>query len=410
MEILIISLIVITFLFNTWLSILNYRNKDAEISDEVIDVYNQNAYQNWLKYSMENFRLSIISETVRLVIMLSLLIFKVFPIFYDFACALSNSVFTEIVIFVCIYFFINYMIRLIFSYYNQFNIEEKYGFNNSTKQTFSLDKTKGILLTIIFGGGIIYLVGFLCRYISNLNQLYALIMIVYIIVTIFINLFYVKLILPLFNKLTPLEEGELKEKIIIFTEKVGYEVTKISIMNASKRSTKINAFISGFGKFKRIVLYDTLINKMSPDQVISILAHEIGHAKHKHIIKNIFITILHFSIYFAVLMFFLNSYTLSTTFGFSNANSGFGLIIAFLLISPISILLAAIENRFSRKHEYKADYYAVVNGFKSEIQEALKILARENYNNLTPHPFFVAMKYSHPPIAYRIRAIREIEE
>lgn len=408
MEILILILIVITFLFDAWLSILNYRNKGAEIPNEVKDVYDQDAYQNWLQYNMENFRLSMVSRTVRLVIMLSLLTIRVFPIFYEFAGDISNSIHVQTLIFLGIYFIIDFVVGLLFSYYTQFSIEERYGFNKSTKKIFILDKIKGLILSIGLGGGLVYLLSLLYHNVENMFYLYSWLLI--IIIILFINLFYVKLIVPIFNKLTPLEDGELKDKIISFAEKVGYEITKISIIDASKRSTKLNAFFSGFGKFKQVVLYDTLIEKMSSDQIVSVLAHEIGHAKHKHIIKNIFIMMLNLSLFLALLLFSVKSDSLSTAFGFNNANFGFGLIIFMLLMSPISILIEAIESRISRKFEYEADHYAAVNGFKAEMQEALKILGRENYDNLTPHPLFVAMKYSHPPIAYRIRAIRKIDE
>ncbi|QVK18479.1 M48 family metallopeptidase [Mycoplasmatota bacterium] len=408
MKLVILSLIVLTFLFDAWLSILNYRNKDAEIPEEVKDVYDQDAYQKWLQYNMENFRLSMISRTIRLIIIISLLIFRVFPIFNDIAIDLTNSIHLQTLIFLGIYFIIDFVIGIFFSYYKQFTIEEKYGFNKSTKKTFVFDKIKVLILSIIFGGGLIYLLSLLYHNVGDLFYIYAWISIVVIILI--INLLYVKLIVPIFNKLRPLDEGELKDKIINFANKVGYEITKISIIDASKRSTKLNAFFSGFGKFKQVVLYDTLIEKMNSDQIVSVLAHEIGHAKHKHIIKNIFIMMITISLYLAVLLFSVKSDSVSTAFGFDNAHFGFGLIIFMLLISPISIILEAIVSRISRKFEYVADHYASVNGYKVEMQEALKILGRENYDNLTPHPLFVALKYSHPPIAYRIRAIRKIED
>lgn len=408
MEILILSLILITFIFDAWLSILNYQNRNAEIPEEVKDVYDQDAYQKWLQYNMENFRLSMISRSVRLIIIVSLLIFRVFPTFNNFALDLTNSIHAQTLIFLGIYFLIDFVIGIFFSYYKQFTIEEKYGFNKSTKKTFAFDKIKGLVLTVIFGGGLVYLLSLLYHNVGDLFYIYAWALI--IVIVLIINLLYVKLIVPIFNKLTPLEEGELKDKIKKFAEKVGYEITKISIIDASKRSTKLNAYFSGYGKYKQVVLYDTLIEKMNPDQIVSVLAHEIGHAKHKHILNNIFIMMINLSIFLAVLLFSVKSNSLSTAFGFSNANFGFGLIIFMLLLSPISILIEAIVGRISRKFEYQADHYAAVNGFKIEIQEALKILGRENYDNLTPHPLFVAMKYSHPPIAYRIRAIRKIKE
>jgi len=408
MDIIILSLIIITFIIDTWLSILNYRNKDAVIPDEVCDVYDPEAYKKWHQYNMENFRLSMISGPIRLVIILSLLIFSVFPYLYDIANDVSNSIHVQTIVFLGIYFMIDFIIEIYFSYYKQFSIEERYGFNKMTIQTFILDKIKALILTILLGGGTIYLLSILYHNVGNLFYLYTWVFLIVFIL--FINLFYVKLFVPIFNKLRPLEDGELKEEIITFAEKVGYEITKISIIDASKRTTKLNAFFSGFGKMKQVVLYDTLIEKMSVNQIVSVLAHEIGHCKKKHISKNLLFSIINITLILFVFVFAVKNEAISTAFGFNHANLGFGIIIFMLLMSPISIIEQAIQSPISRKFEYEADAYAALNGYKVEMQEALKILSRENFSNLTPHPLYVSMKYSHPPTANRIRAIRKINE
>ncbi len=405
MEIFILSLIIVTFIFDSFLSILNYRNKDAKIPEEVKDVYDEDEYQKWHQYNMENFRLSMISKLVNLVVIICFLLFEVFPIFFKLASNLSSSIYLQTLIFLGIYGLIDFIIGIFFSYYRQFSIEERYGFNKSTIKTFIGDKIKAIILTIILGGGLITLLLSLYKNTGDTFYLFAWLAIIAIIL--FINLFYVKLFVPIFNKLRPLEDGELKDKIVEFAENVGYEISKISIIDASKRSTKLNAFFSGFGKMKQVVLFDTLLDKMNTDQIVSVLAHEIGHSKHKHIIKNLFMMLIQISLFLFVLLYSVN--TLSQTFGFNNVNFGFGLIIFMLLLSPISIIIEAITSPISRRFEYQADRYATINGYKNEMQEALKILSRENFANLTPHPLFVAIKYSHPPTAYRIRAIQKID-
>lgn len=223
-----------------------------------------------------------------------------------------------------------------------------------------------------------------------------------------LNILYLKLFLPLFNKLTPLEDGEFKTEIEALANKVGYEVKKISIMDASKRSTKLNAFFTGFGKLKHIVLFDTLIDKLTTKQVLTVLAHEIGHAKKKHTLINLFMSFITISLYILVLNLCVQDKSISTAFGFEDSNFGFGMLIFYYLMMPISIITGAILNPIYRKFEYDADYYAAVNTSKEDYIEALKILARENFANLTPHPFYVQLKYTHPPIAYRIRAVNKI--
>ncbi len=403
--ILIITFIIGSFSFNLWLSILNYKHRTSPIPDVVSDIYNKEEYQKWLDYSMENYRFGLVSSVVNLIIMLVFLFVGVFPYINSISTSLSSNLYIQILIFLGIYYFISFFINIFFSYYSNFSIEERYGFNKTTKKTFFIDKVKSLVLTIIFGGGLIYLLSTLYYEVGNMFYLYAWVSIVSILV--FVNLFYVKLIVPIFNKLKPLEYPELKESIEQFAKKVGYEVNKISVIDASKRSTKLNAYFAGFGKLKQVVLYDTLVEKMSVDEIVAVLAHEIGHSKHKHIISGMFQSIIVFSIYLGVLLFTLNSPEISMAFGFTNANFGFGIIIFSVLLSPISILIEAISSGISRKHEYQADEFASKNWSKIHIENALKVLTKENFSNLTPHPLYVKLTYSHPPVADRINMIRK---
>jgi STE24 endopeptidase len=405
--ILIIALMVGTFGFKLWLSILNYKNRTTPIPEIINDIYDEEEYSKWLKYSMENYRLALIESVFNMILSLTLLLSGLFIVFKDISEDLTETKSLQILIFIGIYFLISFFFDIFFSYYSKFSIEERYGFNKSTKKTFILDKIKGLVLTIVFGGGLIHLLFTL--YDSSENWFFITAWVSLVAIMLFVNMFYVKLIVPIFNKLRPLEEGELKDKINAFGNKVGYEVTKISVIDASKRSTKLNAYFSGLGKMKQVVLYDTLIEKMSPDQIVAVLAHEIGHSKHKHIYSGIIQASIMISINLAVLLFTLKSPDLSTAFGFDDAHFGFGLIIFGVLLSPISIILEAITSGISRKHEYQADKYAVDHGFKVPMMNALKILSKENFSNLTPHPLYVKLTYSHPPVADRLIAIEKIK-
>ena len=408
--IIIISLITLTFLFDLWLSILNYKNRNQSIPENVSDIYEEEEYQRKLKYSMDNFRLNMVTSVISLVFMLFLLFIGAFPFFKDVSESLSSNFHIQILIFLGLYFVISFVVGIITSYYDDFVIEEKYGFNKKTKKVFILDKIKGFILTVVFGGAFVFLLTTLYEKFEVGLKFYIIALSSIIAILLFVNLFYVKLIIPIFNKLSPLEDSTLKQKVEDFAKKAGYKINRISIMNASKRSTKLNAFFSGFGKMKQVVFYDTLFEKMSEDEMVAILAHEIGHSKHKHLVTGTIRSIFVMAIYLGVLLFTLNSPIISEAFGFTEAHFGFGLIIFSVLLSPISILIELFNAGLSRKHEYQADEFARSYGYGLHLETALKVLARENFSNLTPHPLFVKLKYSHPPVSSRIEAIRRNEE
>ncbi len=406
-QILIYSLIILGFVFNLWLSILNYKNRNAEIPKEVEDVYEPKKYKKWLEYTMEQFRFNNIVKVINLILFLAMLLFGVFVLFDDIAISISNDSRLQVLIFLALYNVITFIVQIFVSYYHTFVIEEKYGFNKTTKKTFIIDKIKNIVLTAVFGGGLVYLVLVIYDSAGNLFLLYTWIAVM--VIFLIVNIIYVPLIVPIFNKLTPLEEGELQTEINKFAKSVGYEVSKISVINASKRSTKLNAYFTGFGKFKKIVLYDTLIEKMSTEEIVAVLAHEIGHNKYKHIIYNIFQMAITLLIYIGVFALVLGNDVFSTAFGFDSVNFGFSLMLLGVLLEPISIIINLVTAFLSRKHEYQADNFAATKFSSEHIINALKVLAKENFANLTPHPLYVKLTYSHPPIVDRIRAIRKVE-
>ncbi|MFK5883414.1 MAG: M48 family metallopeptidase [Candidatus Izemoplasma sp.] len=403
----IFTVLILVFIFDTYISVLNYKNRKEPIPLEVNDIYEKDEYTKWLSYTMENFRLGKISSSLSLVLIIGLLLSGFFVHVHEVSVDLFSSETLQILFFLFIYFVLSFIIGLFFSYYSNFSIEKRYGFNKMTKITFVKDKIKSFILTIVFGGGLISLLIFLFDISGPWFVLTSMIAMTSIML--FINLFYVKLIVPIFNKLTPLEDSTLKTEIIAFASGVGYEVNKISVIDASKRSTKLNAFFSGFGKMKQVVLYDTLIEKMSEGEIVAVLGHEIGHSKLKHIPKMIFTSIFNILIYMGILIAMLNIDEFSTAFGFDEVNFGFVLIVFVIILSPISIIIGWVNNRSSRKHEFEADKFAASRGYKTEMEGALKVITKENFGNLTPHKLFVQLYYSHPPVAERIREIRKIK-
>lgn len=407
-SVLVLVLILGTSLFSFYVSYLNYQYRNKPLSAVVSDVYETPKYEKWLRYFMTQFRFDTIKSIINTGIVILLLYAGFFRLLAHFSESVTSSQVLQTVVFIGIYFLMSFSLDLGFDYYFTFKIEEDFGFNQTTKKQFILDKIKNFLLTVILGGGILYLIASFYESLSWQFYLYTFLFLMAVIV--FLNLFYVKLFVPMFNKLSPLKDGELKDEIMHFAEKEGIHLSKISVMNASLRSTKLNAYFSGFGKMKQIVLYDTLIQKMSVPQVVSVLAHEIGHAKHKHTISGMVQSSLILAFYMVVLFAVLHLQGFYTAFGIDHIFLGFGLILFMVLLSPMEFVLFYFGNRISRKHEYVADHFAATHYQKEALIDALKVLARANFSNLTPHPFYVKLHYSHPPIRERIEAILKIEE
>jgi STE24 endopeptidase len=404
--ILVYGSILLSYGFLVWIGTLNYMFRNKPIPDVVSDIYDEKEYKKWQAYTMENYRFGMITKTISTILILALFIFGVFPLFDELAEGITANLAFRTIIFMGLYWLVGFITGLFPEYYQTFVIEEKYGFNKTTKKTFIIDKVKSVLLTIVFGGGLIYLIATI--YDKAGNMFFLITWGSLIVIMLIINILYVPVIVPLFNKLSPLEDGSLKNKINSFAESVGYEVSKISVMDASRRSTKMNAYFTGFGRFKKIVLYDTLVNKLEEEEIVAILAHEIGHNKHKHIIFNLIQMVIMLSVYIGTLLLVLENSIFSTAFNFSGVNLGFSIILFMVLIEPISILVNVLLSWLSRKHEYQADRYAATKYQKEPMISGLKKTAKGNFANLTPHPINVKMRYSHPPIADRITAIERI--
>lgn len=297
------------------------------------------------------------------------------------------------------------IVSLPFSLYSTFVIEEKFGFNKTTLKTFFMDKIKGYLLGGIIGGAI--LSGVLLFFNAAGTPAWLWCWLFTVVITLGVQYIAPTWILPLFNKFTPLEDGELKEKIEKFAKDNGFELSGIFIIDGSKRSTKANAYFTGFGKKKRIALFDTLINNLSTDEIVAVLAHEIGHSKLGHIRKMLTMSIINTGVVFLLMSFFLGNKELFAAFGMHNISVHAGLIFFALLYTPVSIVLSIFSNIRSRKHEFEADAFAAQTTHEPEaLIGALKKLSVSNLSNLTPHPFYVWLEYSHPPVLKRIETLR----
>ncbi|WP_457617240.1 M48 family metallopeptidase [Lutibacter sp.] len=400
-----IGIITLKFLLDTVFSILNAQYFNKPIPEVLNGIYNEAEYLKSQKYKKENHRFSLITNTFTFVITLLFFLLDGFAFVDSIAKKFSTNTIGVTLLFFGIIFIASDLISLPFSYYKTFVIEEKFGFNKSTLKTFITDKIKGWLMLLVIGGGLLALITWFYQITTTNFWLFSWAIIS--VFSIFINLFYSKLIVPIFNKQIPLEDGELKKAIQSFSEKVGFKINNIYVIDGSKRSTKANAYFSGFGSQKRITLYDTLINDLDTNEIVAVLAHEIGHYKKKHIIYNLILSILLTGFTFYILSLLIGNTLLSQALGVQEASFHIGLIAFTILYSPISEFTNLIVNKLSRIFEYQADNYAKKQYNAKALISALKKLAKNNLSNLTPHPLYVKFYYSHPTLLQRILNLKK---
>ncbi len=392
------------FVIETVLDLLNAKKFKDPIPVELEDVFDQEEYRKSQKYKQANFKLGLLSGILSLAITLAFLIFGGFEWIDNLARGFTEHPIGVALIFFGIIFIGSDIISTPFSYYQTFVIEEKFGFNKTTKKLFFTDKLKGWLMSALLGGGMLALVIWFFMRVGSDFWIYAWIAIT--VFTIFINLFYSRLIVPLFNKQTPLEEGTLRDKIQSYAREVGFELQNIFVIDGSKRSTKANAYFSGFGKTKRITLYDTLIKDLEEDEIVSVLAHEVGHYKKQHIIYNLLVSVAITGLTLFILSLFINNPEVSTAIGVKTPSFHAALIGFGLLYSPISQITGLLMNALSRKFEYQADNYAKSTFAPQPLISSLKKLSGKSLSNLTPHSAYVFMHYSHPTLKDRIQNLR----
>ncbi|VVS95276.1 M48 family metallopeptidase [Desulfoluna spongiiphila] len=298
------------------------------------------------------------------------------------------------------------LFNLPFALYGTFVIEERFGFNRTTLKTFILDRIKGMLVGVAIGTPL--LAGILAFFQHAGSGAWVMCWAVVTLFMLGVNIIVPTWIMPLFNTFTPLEEGDLKSRIMAYADTIGFPLQKIFVMDGSRRSTKANAFFSGFGKFRRIVLYDTLVNNQSTEEVLAVLAHEMGHFKLRHIRNGLFIAIAHTGILFYFLSLALTLKPLHAAFFMPTIEVYAGLIFFSLLYTPVEFLLGFPLQAWSRANEYQADAYAVqTSGLSETLVSSLKTLHKTSLSNLNPHPLYVALNHSHPPLLQRIRKIHQ---
>jgi len=409
------AIILAEFIFETVLDILNLNYSTTDLPEELQNIYDRDKYEKSVKYKKEATRFGLIKSTVMTVGTIFMFLLGGFAYLHDLATKITQGEVAVSMVFFGLIYLLMFIIELPFSYYSTFVIEEKYGFNKTTFATFVTDKIKSLILTAIIGGLILWVI--LELYIAFGKNFWWYAWITVTLFSLFMITFYSDLIVPLFNKQVPLEDGELKDKIFELARKTGFNLDKIYKIDGSKRSTKANAYFAGLVSRKRIILYDTLIETMSVEEILAVLAHEIGHYKHKHIVKGFIFSTLNtglilflFSIISESKLF--TEALLHSPFGYNSndavAHAYFHLnIIVFsVLYSPVSTITGIIMNVFSRKNEYQADNFAKEQGLAANLISALKKLAKNNLSNLTPHPLYVKVYYSHPDLYSRIKNLK----
>ena len=410
----IICLVIFNFLFSNILGYLNHKNWKDEIPLELKNFYDIEKYKKAKLYAISKNKIGLLSSTTSFLFVSSLLVFDGYGFLDQLVNSDSlnlflpfeiNSNFAKSGMFFLILFVLNSLISIPFSYYNTFVIEEKYGFNKTSKATFFLDIVKSSILSILIGG--ILLLAALYIY-DNINDGFWLwLWIGLSSLMIVLNMFYADLIVPIFNKLTPLNDGELRQKIEKYSKKVGYLLKNIYVIDGSKRSTKANAFFSGLGPRKTIALYDTLIEKHTENELVAVLAHEVGHFKKKHVFSGLIMSVIQIGVMTFFFELCLKLPEISMALGGSDSSFHLGLIGFTIIFSPISMISSIWMNFISRKNEFEADAYAKETFNGEDLSLALKKLSVDSLSNIYPHPLYVFFHYSHPPLIERLRALNK---
>lgn len=404
-SLLVLFIIIISaeFIFEKILEVLNYRKLESVLPDRMRGIYDPEKYKKSIAYNKENAKFGLITSSLSFMVVVILISTGFFGILDSWIRRIVENPLLISLVFFGILYIAGDVLSTPFAVYDTFVIEEKYGFNKTTPKTFIFDKLKGYLLSFILGGGILLVLLVLINRMGE--NFWIFFWIIISAFTLFMNMFYTTLIVPLFNKLVPLEESELKSAILNYSHKVKFPLDNVFVIDGSKRSTKANAYFSGLGRKKKIVLFDTLINNHSIEELVAVLAHEVGHYKKKHIIQSYLTSILQTGFILFIMSLMIFNPNLSKAFGGEQMAVHLNLIAFFILFSPISTITGIIMNMISRKNEYQADAYAAVTFRATPLQEALKKLSSHNLGNLTPHPLYVFVNYSHPPLLARLKAL-----
>lgn len=402
--IIIIVIISVEFILERLLNYLNTTRWSNVLPQELYDIYDEEKYRRSQDYARVNMRFGLITSTISFLLIISLLLLGAFGWLDQWVRQFTTQPVLMAMLFFAIIGLISDLLSTPFDIYDTFVIEERFDFNRTKPSTYLLDKLKGWLLAILLGGLILAVFVWFFDIAGALFWLYAWLF--FTAFSLFMAMFYSTLIVPVFNKQTPLQTGELRSAIEALANKANFSVDNIFVIDGSKRSSKANAYFSGLGPKKRIVLFDTLIRDHSTDEVVAVLAHEIGHYKKRHTFKGMGLSVLTSGFMFFLLGLFINRPELSMALGGEVASFHLGILAFGLLYAPFSTILGILSNIISRKFEYEADSYAAALFDSQFLQEALKKLSVRNLSNLRPHPAYEFVHYSHPTLLKRLERLK----
>ena len=403
----IVTFVLIDFAAGMVINYLNEQSKNAPLSAEAAEIYNADEYRKSMEYGTAKYNFEMLTTVISTVVILSAIILGWFAYLDSLIRErISNNLLVTMV-FIGVLIVISSLASIPSSYYSTFVIEEKYGFNKTTRKLFIVDAIKQLLLSLVIGLHLLYLIAWIYQEIASMFWLVGWLLVA--IFSLFMFVFGTRIFLPMFNKLKPLPEGELRGEIEAYCKAQGFPLSKLYEMDASKRSTKLNAFFSGMGKVKIIGLFDTLIEKLTVKEVVAVLAHEVGHYKRKHVYTMFVFSNIQTLIMFSLMGWLLSNPNLSKALGSDTPSFHLSILAFFLLFTPLSTLLGLINNAFSRHNEYQADQFSLDTypDAKDHMHSALKKLSVESLSNLNPHPLYVKVHYSHPPILERLANLRK---
>ena len=404
--ILLIAILSFDFILNQILDYLNLKHQNTPVPEELKGIYDEEKLKKSREYQQANTKFGFFTTTINFLLVLFVIATGLLGWLNDTLLTKFESPIWSSLAFFGILFIVSDIINTPFSIYRTFVIEEKFGFNKTTFKTYLGDKLKSYILTAVIGGFVLWILFFL---IGELGENFWIwFWIVISIFMIFINMFYTSLIVPLFNKLQPLEQGELRTAIEEYSAKVKFPLTNVFTIDGSKRSSKANAYFSGIGGKKKIVLFDTLINNHTKEELVAVLAHETGHFKKKHIIQGLILSVVQTGVILFILSLLIFNKDLSVALDSENLSVPLNLLAFGILFSPISHIIGIGMNLLSRKNEYEADRYAAETYNGKALQDALKKLSVNNLSNPTPHPAYVFIHYSHPPLVERLRELGKV--
>ena len=399
--IIILSITVFDYLLDRFLDYLNMKNWSDELPKEAQGIYDAEKYKKSQEYYKVNHKFSLLTSTFNFVVMLLMLWLNGFAWIDSWVRTYTSEPIPMALLFFGVIAIVSDIIGMPFSLYKTFVIEEKFGFNKTSVKTFILDKIKGYLLGAIIGGALLSAIVWFYQSTGTYFWIYAWAIMVLFMV--FATMFYASIILPLFNKLKPMEQGELRNAIEEYCRKVDFKLDNLFVMDGSKRSSKANAFFSGLGSKKKIVLFDTLIEKHTTDELVAVLAHEVGHYKKKHTLQSIVISVLQSGLMLYIMSLLINNPDLSKALGAEQSSFHMGILAFGILYGPLSEIFGIGMNILSRKNEFEADAYAATSYIAEPLKTALKKLSVDNLSNLKPHPAYVFLHYSHPPLLERLK-------